>query len=161
MPLVIRPRTATDHDALVEQFHGLNLHEEPFARNRRTDRLGGLDSLAAAQKDVDETGGVALVAELDGRVVGHLFLLIAEDAIYVREELRTYAYVSDLFVREEVRGLGVGKALMAEAERFARERGLRRLMIGVLSGNARAEQLYTRLGFAPHAIELTKPIGEA
>ena len=161
MPLAIRPRTTTDHDALVEQFQGLNVYEEPYAGNRRTDRLGGLDSLTAAQKGVDETGGVALVAELDGRVVGHLFLRIAEDAIYVREDLRTYAYVSDLFVREEARGLGIGTALMAEAERFAREHGLRRLMIGVLSGNARAEQLYTRLGFSPHAIELTKPIGEA
>ena len=48
------------------------------------------------------------MAELDGRVVGHLFLEFKEDAVFVREELRPYAYISELFVREEARGGGIG-----------------------------------------------------
>ena len=102
------------------------------------------------------TDGAALVADLEARVVGHLFLTFETDAAYVRELLRPYAYVSELYVREEMRGQGIGRALLLEAERQARARGIGRLMIGVLAGNARAEVLYRRMGFAPHAIEMAK-----
>jgi len=30
MPLVVRPAIPADHDALVEQYLGLNRHEEPI-----------------------------------------------------------------------------------------------------------------------------------
>jgi len=100
-----------------------------------------------------------LVAELDGRVVGHLFLEFRQDPVFVRAELRPYAYVAELFVREEARGRGVGKALMREAERIATGRGVGRLMVEVLAGNASAEAFYARCGFAAHAIELGKAIG--
>ena len=105
---------------------------------------------------MERTGGAAFLAERKGRVVGHLFLTFEEDAAYVREPLRPYAYVSELYVREEARGQGIGRALLLEAERHAAARGVGRLMIGVLAGNARAEALYRRMGFAPHAIEMAK-----
>lgn len=159
MPLLIRHAGPDDHDALVDQFLGLNLYEEPFAGNRRTDRAGAEECLAAAFDRVNATGGAALVAELDGRVVGHLFLTFERSAVYVREELRPYAYVSELFVQEHARGAGAGAALMRQAERLAAERGVRRLMIGVLAGNTGAARFYERLGFEPFAIELGKSIG--
>ena len=156
MAFLIRPAAPTDHAALAEQFLGLNRDEEPFAGNRRTDPAAGADCLAAALRRVERTGGAALVAERAARVVGHLFLTFEMDAAYVREPLRPYAYVSELYVREEMRGQGIGRALLLEAERQARARGIGRLMIGVLAGNARAEALYRRMGFAPHAIEMAK-----
>jgi len=79
--------------------------------------------------------------------------------VFVRQELRAYAYVSELFVREENRGTGIATALMIEAERLAVARGVGRIMVGVLAGNSAAEALYDRLGFAPHAIELAKDLG--
>ncbi len=157
--LVIRPYAPADREAVIEQVLGLNRHEEPLARNRRTDLAGAVASFDEAMSAVSETGGAALVAELGGRVVGHLFLVVAGEAAFVREELRAHGHVSDLFVREEVRGAGIGKALMAEAERLAAARGLARLSVGALAGNAAARRLYERLGFAPHAVTLRKPIG--
>ncbi len=159
MQPVIRPSVPDDHEALVEQFMGLNLYEEPLIGNRRTDLEGARESLAAGLRRVEETGGSALVAEIDGHVVGHLFLVFEQDAVFVREDLRPYAYVSELFVREHVRGVGVGKALMAEAERLALARGMRRLMIGVLVGNDPAQSLYASLGFQPHALDMEKRLG--
>jgi GNAT superfamily N-acetyltransferase len=159
MPLSIRPSLPGDHDALIDQFLGLNRYEEPIAGNRVTDYQGAVASLAAAQDRLARTDGTALVAELDGRVVGHLFLEFKEDPVFVREALRPYAYISELFVREEARGGGVGRALMREAERIAAARGVRRLMLEVLAGNAMAEAFYARCGFTPHAIELGKTVG--
>jgi GNAT superfamily N-acetyltransferase len=48
--------------------------------------------------------------------------------------------------------------LLLEAERQATARGVGRLMVGVLAGNTRAEALYRRMGFAPHAIEMAKTL---
>jgi ribosomal protein S18 acetylase RimI-like enzyme len=114
--------------------------------------------LASAQQRVADTGGIAMVAERDGCVVGHLFVVVEDDAVFVREELRRHAHVSELFVRADARGSGVGKALMAEAQRFAAARGFKRLSVTVLAGNLPAVGAYERLGFTPYTIDLTKPI---
>ncbi len=142
-------------------FQGLDLHEDQIAKNRRTDRQGAEKCLAFAWRRVQQTRGNALVAEVDGRVAGHLFLLFREDAVFVRQELRVYAYVSELFVREEDRGAGIATALMIEAERLAITRGVGRIMVGVVAGNSAAEALYDHLGFAPYAVELTKDLSLA
>jgi GNAT superfamily N-acetyltransferase len=159
MALIIRPAGPDDNDALVDQCLGLNVHEDRIVHDRRTDRQGAEESLAVAWQRVQETGGSALVAELDGHVVGHLFLLFREDAVYVREDVRHHAYISELFVQEEARSTGIGAALMEEAERLAAARDVSRLVVGVLAGNSLAEALYARLGYAPYAIELVKRIG--
>jgi GNAT superfamily N-acetyltransferase len=158
---VIREASAADDHVLVAQFLALNLHEEAVSHDRRTDHAGAVEALAAAWRGVREFDGHALVAEHGGCVVGFLFLQFRDDAVFVREELRPYAYVSELFVSEEARGAGVGAALMAEAERLAAARGVPRMMVGVLAGNAVAERLYARLGFVPHAMELVKAIGSS
>jgi GNAT superfamily N-acetyltransferase len=158
MPLVIRPAVAEDHDALLEQFLGLNVYEDAISHDRRTDHAGAVESLAAAWKRVTDTQGIVLVAVLDGQVAGHLFLTFENAAVLVREEMRPYAYVAELFVREAARGTGAGAALIAHAEALAASRGSRQMRIGVLSGNDGAERLYRRLGFAPHALELKKAI---
>jgi GNAT superfamily N-acetyltransferase len=161
LEVVIREASAEDDPVLVSQFLALNVHEEAISRDRRTDHAGAVEALAAAWRGVRESDGHALVAECDGCAVGFLFLQFRDDAIFVREELRPYAYVSELFVSEAARGAGVGAALMLEAERLAAVRGIRRLMVGVLAGNAVAERLYARLGFAPHAIEMMKAVSSS
>jgi GNAT superfamily N-acetyltransferase len=156
--VVIRPATEADHDALVEQFQGLNAVEDGISHDRDASRAGAEASLAASARRVAETGGHRLVAVLDGAVVGHLFLAFPQQPIYVRPELRAHGYVSELFVREARRGAGIGSALLAEAERLTRARGLDRMLIGVIAGNDGAEALYRRSGFAPYALTLLKPL---
>lgn len=159
MTCTIRPATPQDDAALAEQFQGLNTYEEPFIGDRRLDSEGGRESLDACRARVAETGGHALVAELEGRVVGHMFLWFETDPVFVRPELRRHAYVADLFVREAARGHGIGGALLAEAERLARAAGVPRIKIGVLVGNDGAEALYRRQGYRPYAVALCKPLG--
>lgn len=159
MKLVIRDADPGDHEALVEQFLGLNVYEDAIAGDRRTDHAGAVESLAMAWKRVTNTRGAALVAVLDSRVVGHLFLAFEREAVFIREHLREYAYVTDLFVRAEARHAGVGKALMRRAESFAVAHGSQRLMVGVLVGNIPAKALYAHLGFVPASTELKKNIG--
>jgi GNAT superfamily N-acetyltransferase len=55
--------------------------------------------------------------------------------------------LEDLFVREDARGSGLGRALVAAVVELARERGCRRVELDANDGNAAAMALYTAMGF--------------
>ncbi|HEX6389902.1 MAG TPA: GNAT family N-acetyltransferase [Solirubrobacteraceae bacterium] len=55
--------------------------------------------------------------------------------------------VEDVYVEEDARGTGLGRALMDAAIARARERGARRMELDTNDGNAPAIALYESLGF--------------
>jgi GNAT superfamily N-acetyltransferase len=156
--LVIRPATAADRPALDEQELGLNLFENALVGDRNTTPEGGVAAMDRLHQRAADSGGVILVAEIAGAVIGHLVLAFERFGPYIREELRDYALVADLFVREPHRGQGIGRALVAEAERRAIERGMPRILLGVVHGNVAAERSYRRQGFQDYALEMIKPL---
>lgn len=56
--------------------------------------------------------------------------------------------LEDLFVSEEARGSGLGRALLGGAIERAREHGCRRIELDVNEGNEPARSLYERHGFS-------------
>jgi len=56
-------------------------------------------------------------------------------------------YLSQIAVVEDLRGKGIGTALIQQLIRAARRRGLRSCALYVTTTNARVERLYGRLGF--------------
>ncbi len=58
-------------------------------------------------------------------------------------------YLEDLFVKQEMRGRGYGKALLAHLARLAKERGCGRLEWSVLDWNTPAIDFYKSLGAVP------------
>lgn len=61
--------------------------------------------------------------------------------------------IHDVTVRPEFRGLGLSKALFAEVERAAREKGCCKLTLEVLSNNTIAKKAYERLGFEGYELD--------
>lgn len=80
-----------------------------------------------------------IVAEANGEVAGYLLYHFGYD---VDRALRLL-HVIDLYVRPEVRGRGVGRALMDEAARLCREGGGRELCWAVYRPNILATQFTT------------------
>lgn len=90
---------------------------------------------------------------------GQAFLIYDEEAI-VGYTILTYAFdlefggrqafVTDLFLRAEYRGQGLGTKTMHNLERFARERGLKSLELQVEMHNQAARAFYQKLGFRTH-----------
>jgi GNAT superfamily N-acetyltransferase len=97
----------------------------------------------------------AWVAELNGRVVGHVSLSRSgsDDMAAVLWDrrndvpLRDIAVVSRLFVSPAARGRGVGALLLAAAVQDAQERAVQPVL-DVLSSDTSAVALYERLGWS-------------
>ena len=62
---------------------------------------------------------------------------------------RKFAYLSDLVLRPDCRGKGIGGALLAACKDWARSRGLSHMKLDSLSENQAANHLYAREGFRP------------
>ncbi|MGZ5306588.1 MAG: diaminopimelate decarboxylase [Actinomycetota bacterium] len=82
-----------------------------------------------------------VVALDDGRVVGHVY--VQREAHPVTRHVATLG----IAVSADRRGLGIGRALMAEAFRWARDVGVEKIMLSVYPHNHAAIALYRRFGF--------------
>jgi GNAT superfamily N-acetyltransferase len=83
----------------------------------------------------------ALLAEEDGRALG--FALYFHN--FSTFEGRSGLHLEDVFVRDEARGRGIGRKLMARLAAIAAERDCARLDLSVLHWNP-ARRFYDRLG---------------
>jgi len=107
-----------------------------------------LDQVRASEADIlrdgfgDRPRFECLLAEQGGAAVG--FALFFHS--YSTFEGRSCLYLEDLYVNERVRGLGLGRALMARLASLAVARGCARLELAVLDWNP-ARAFYRRLGF--------------
>ena len=107
-----------------------------------------LDQVRASEADIlrdgfgDPPRFECLLAEHGGEAVG--FALFFHS--YSTFEGRACLYLEDLYVSERIRGLGVGRRLMARLAGLTIERGCARLELAVLHWNP-ARGFYQRLGF--------------
>jgi len=83
-----------------------------------------------------------LGAELDGRLVGFAVYLFHPGTWMIADR----CYLEDLFVAGEVRGSGVGRALMEAVFERAEEAGAAEVYWQTERDNERARGLYDRLG---------------
>ncbi len=122
------------------------LHEHPehpvYGRLRRDVADRARELFAAQLRSPVE---VILLAELGGEVVG--VLRCVESVGSPLMEPARYAYVSSAYVRPEARRLGVLRALLDEAERWARQRGLKQMRLHNVAGSTNAEAAWSALGF--------------
>jgi GNAT superfamily N-acetyltransferase len=90
--------------------------------------------------DPDEPMGI-LGAYVDGRLCGIAQYLFHRSCWTVGD----YCYLQDLFVAENARNLGLGRALIAAVEERARRAGASRLYWLTHESNASARALYDKL----------------
>ena len=61
--------------------------------------------------------------------------------------------IHDVVTHPDYRGQGVGRALMAEVEDIAREKGCCKITLEVLTGNEPALRLYRELGYGDYVLD--------
>lgn len=83
----------------------------------------------------------ALVAEHSGSLLGLAHFLFHRSTI----SLESTCYLQDLFTHEAARGKGVGRALIEEVYRYAKDAGCRRVYWQTHETNATAMKLYDKV----------------
>jgi GNAT superfamily N-acetyltransferase len=148
-----------DRNRVIDLLWQMNLHENAITHDRAVSRTDASLCLADIERQYAESDGALLVAEMRHEPVGFLALLFSDGDAYIRPEIRSHGYVSDLVIDEAHRGRGVAQLLLAEAEEITRANGHKVLVIGVLIGNTMAERAYTRFGFKAQAVHMLKSLG--
>ena len=149
METVVRPWRAEDRCAVLALNAELQDHERALRPSLRPGAAITGAYVAALEARLARLGedGALLVAEAaDGAVLGLATCFVATDEL---EQEQRLVRIEDLVVTGTARRCGIGRALLAEAGRFARRRGIRRLVLSVLESNHEAAAAYHAAGFRP------------
>jgi GNAT superfamily N-acetyltransferase len=143
----VRPVTAADFRAVCGLLAELG---RPTVTDAAAD---GCRSTFMA--DVGDDGADHLIAvDERGAAIGFI-------SLHYRRRLNhgtLEAWVPDLIVNERARGTGAGRALLAEAERRARERGCHRLALESGYSRTRAHGVYLAAGMTDGGKYFTKEL---
>ncbi len=146
-----------DRAALHSFIMGSQHFEYAIEPNRRLDTPVAAEHLERLRSYLKEHDGRMFVAEdADGALLGWAVVGEFKGEAFIVSEERDYAYIFELFVIETTRGQGVGRALIAACEEWARAADFKTIQIGVLAGNTRAAKIYREAGYSDYALELRK-----
>jgi GNAT superfamily N-acetyltransferase len=156
--ITLRSALPSDRDTVIDLIHRLNVFEADLTGDRRRDHGGAIGYYDELMQRLSRRNGRIILAEADGFVVAAMGFSLDQDAAYVVDDVRNHGTVTDLIVHDDWRGRGIGQLLLKEAERLTKEVGMKRLFIGVLVANERAERTYRAFGFEPYVSILSKEL---
>ena len=144
---ILRPHQPGDLGWAVQQ-HGL-LYAEQFGWDETFEALAAEVS-AKFLRDFDPKWERSWIAEKNGENVGCVFLVKQSDDI---------AKLRMLLVHPKARGLGIGKRLVEECIRFARQKGYKKITLWTNDILTTARHIYQQTGFKLVAEEKHKSFG--
>jgi len=107
---------------------------------------GNVEQLLAAFLKQPELGR-GWIAHDDQQVLGYMLC----SRVFSFEHGGPTATIDEIYVIADARGRGVGKLLVATAERAMREQGCVHIEMEVAASNVRAQHFYSVLGFSTRA----------
>lgn len=155
-PVQLRPHRPGDigwviarHGALYAQEYGWDLRFEALVARIAADFVDRFDAAKEA----------CWIAERDAVPLGCVFLVQARDEDSGAVEPGV-AQLRLLLLEPAARGLGLGKRLVDECERFARAAGYRRIRLWTNSVLSAARGIYTKAGYRLVASETHENFGQ-
>ncbi|BBL91323.1 GNAT family N-acetyltransferase [Vibrio rotiferianus] len=145
----IRPATPDDLNALFDlnkQINELHHLHAPlaFVAPSEEDRTFLRNMLA-------DEARLFLVAEEGQQVLGFITATITQNetiSFLIKDPI---CRIGTIVVDENQKSKGVGRALMASVEQWARESGATQVRLEVMEFNHNAQQFYDKLGFVPNS----------
>jgi DNA-binding MarR family transcriptional regulator/GNAT superfamily N-acetyltransferase len=137
-PYILRPHQPGDMGWVVHR-HGA-LYSQEYGYDETFEALVA-EIAAKFIQQLDPRRERCWIAEKDGEIVGSVFL--------VREspKSKTVAKLRLLYVEPSARGLGIGKRLVDECLRFARQVGYKKIVLWTQSELPAARHVYQEAGF--------------
>jgi GNAT superfamily N-acetyltransferase len=137
------------HLAFMETFETAKAKPDSFCQERA---VGAAEGAESAQQIIAEGP--------DGEWVGTLTVLLEEAGSIDWAGLsveRKQGHIVAVFVREEVRGIGLTEVLFDAALEWAWGRGAERVRLIVHEDNERARRFYGKVGFVPTGVVVPMP----
>jgi GNAT superfamily N-acetyltransferase len=163
--VVVRPARPGDGPGIARCHHdsASTYVEQAPDLFRMPDEAGYLEWIEADLAAEHGDDYLALVAEVDGEIAGHLearTLDPIDSAGWqsVRNVGWRRVFVDALAVRTSHRRTGVGRALMAATEDWARSRGARVVLLDTWADSPLSVPFYESLGYRRRAITFEKPL---
>jgi GNAT superfamily N-acetyltransferase len=150
----VRQATPEDVPSLVALFQELDRMQADW--RVFTPRPGFYDEVGAKYHEAmnNAEAVVLVVVDDEGEVVGMAY---GEARTPSRFSDERALELSGVVVRSGYRGRGVGRELVAEAARFAEQRGIAWVELKTFAPNRGAMEFWEDLGFAPRVVQLTSP----
>src|ERR1700733_1557861 len=104
--------------------------------------------------DAAKTGGGAVLVAADAAGIAGVISVRSSTHFTGERD----GYIGELVVADHASRRGIGRALIAAADGWARDRGLRNLTLHTGAFNANARGFYAALGFVEEEVRLTRPV---
>ena len=153
-------RLPADEPAILSFIDGLQDYEAAFEPDRRRDPDFTVEHWREVQHRCAEKHGILLIAEDEGKPVGWAFAHDQNAELFVVAPERCHGYLAEIFLMPQARGKGLGRALIAACENWARGRGHKLLTIGVLAKNPGAIRAYEGTGYEPYVVTMRRYLRE-
>lgn len=163
MDITVREYQDSDKSTLqsiLERLQDYVVATDSIQRIRRTEEFG-LQALNNTLETYKTNNGEILFAETDGKIIGYCFGFVhdKQSEENLLEVIPTQlGVVEDIFVDENYRGQGIGKMLLAEMEKYLKEKGCDSLWLEVFAENKEAHNAYLKMGYLDREIGMLKKI---
>jgi ribosomal protein S18 acetylase RimI-like enzyme len=150
----IRLAHADDDDFILDLAERLVAFDLPAWRKRNETLAGIRADISRHLRELPAASHLFVAEDEVGERLGFLHLQTQTD--FLTGALN--CHISDLIVASDHDGEGVGSAMIAFAEHWAREHRCRHVTLSVFPGNTRARELYRHHGYGDELVRMAKPL---
>jgi GNAT superfamily N-acetyltransferase len=147
----IRLATLDDLDIIQKLNAQLFAFEQQFSDSYNRNWMyepAGIDYFTRRIANADGNS-ICLVASSENNIIGYLAAYVGTCAY---RSLNPIVELENMFVTEQFRGQGVGTLLVERMKTIAQTKGAKRMRVGLLADNTKAQAFYAECGFKSHEL---------